>query len=252
MSSTDLISVNQQGAVTWLTLKSEHNRNALSNQLRKELFASISCAISSADVRAIFITHSGPVFSSGFDLTEINPETIHDSLSDLSRILEQIKQSPKPVVTVLNGPAIAGGLGLVAASDFAISLDTVSFSFSEVRIGVSPAIISPYVLAKCQKNVAHEYLLTGKVFSTEIALRMGLINQFGSIDQMPGILSEWENNLLEIEPEAFSITKNILTHMPIQTELINISAELFVSEKARAGREALKEKRRPSWDISGT
>lgn len=252
MSSADLVSVNYHGSVAWLTLNSEKNRNALSSQLRQELSASLSIAIASPDVRAIFITHSGPVFSSGFDLSEINPETIHDSLSDLSKILEQIKQSPKPVVSVLNGPAIAGGLGLVAASDFAISLDTVSFSFSEVRIGVSPAIISSYVLAKCQKNIALEYLLTGKVFSTEIALHMGLINQYGSIDQMSTILNEWENNLLKIEPEAFTITKNILTRMPSHDELVNVSAELFVSEKAKAGREALKEKRRPSWDISGT
>lgn len=133
-----------------ITLDSPHNRNALSAQLRRELSTALANARDDDAVRVIVLTHTGPVFCAGMDLKEARGAgAANQGVNEFPQILEQLWTSPKPVVARLAGPARAGGIGMVAATDIAVAVREATFAFTEVRIGVVPAVISLTVLPGC-------------------------------------------------------------------------------------------------------
>jgi methylglutaconyl-CoA hydratase len=172
---TELVHLDVERGVATITLDSPNNRNALSAQLRQELAGHLDAALADEAARVIVLTHAGTVFCSGMDLKEASGGAAAGQ--EFPRILESIWTSPKPVVARLAGPARAGGLGLVAAADIAVAADTVSFAFTEVRIGVVPAVISVTVLPRLQPRAANEMFLTGETFDAARAVQIGLLNR---------------------------------------------------------------------------
>ena len=148
-----------------LTLDSPHNRNALSAGLIADLRDGLAAATDDDRVRVVLLTHTGPVFCSGADLKETAAASAGDlPAARLGEVLAAVWECPKPVVARIGGPARAGGLGLVAAADIAVCADDVTFAFTEVRLGVIPAIISATVLRRLTSRAATELYLTGEPF----------------------------------------------------------------------------------------
>ncbi|MDT0303667.1 enoyl-CoA hydratase-related protein [Streptomonospora wellingtoniae] len=246
--------------VAVITLDSPANRNALSARLRAGLAAELAAAMADDAVRAVLLTAEGPAFCAGADLKEIaaeragNPPAV--SAPGMPELFSAIMDAPKPVVAKLNGPARAGGIGLVAAADIAIAPEDATFAFTEVRIGVVPAIISVPVAARMHDRQLARYFLTGETFGAAAAADAGLVTSAvprGELDQeAEAVLGGFRS----AAPSALSRTKRLLgstgpagpdARAAAFTRMGELSAEYFASEDAAEGRAAFREKRSPSW-----
>jgi methylglutaconyl-CoA hydratase len=242
--------------IATITLDAESNRNALSSALMSQLEDRLAAALSDDRARLIVLTNSGPVFCSGADLKELSSPDAGTGSAGPSRlvsILKHILSSPKPVLARVAGPARAGGLGLLAACDIAVSVDSATFAFSEVRIGVIPAIISVVVLPKLGQTKGMELFLTGDTFDAAEAARMGLINAAVPADQLDDRVGRFAQSILKGAPGALAGSKRLVREVP-GLELDEafaftgrLSAEYFGSEEAREGMTAFAQKRAPDW-----
>lgn len=237
-----------------ITLDSPRNRNAVSARLRAELSAHFAAAAADDATRVVVLTHTGPVFCSGMDLSEApDPSPGGPGVLEFAAILQAIWESPKPVVARLSGPARAGGVGLVAACDVAVAADTATFAFSEVRIGVVPAVISAVVRPRMLPRAVHELFLTGEVFGAAHAAATGLISAAVPADRLDEEVARYVAMLRLAAPGALAATKQLLARAPADdlgeslTDLVRRSAAFFGSEEAAEGMRALAEKRRPTW-----
>lgn len=245
------------GGVATITLDSPRNRNALSVRLLGDLEDRLNWALAADDVRVIVLTATGPVFCSGADLKEqrVEPGNAHEApvTASFPEIMSLIWESPKPVVCRLNGTARAGGLGLVAACDFAIAPDSASFAFTEVRLGVVPAMISVTVLRRLDPRAAAEYLLTGEVFDAARAQEIGLLTRAVPEEDLDGVVAHYTGMLLRGGPEALAITKQLVRTVPTLTveegmrQMSELSAQRFTSAEGQEGIASFMEKRPASW-----
>jgi methylglutaconyl-CoA hydratase len=239
---------NRPGVAT-ITLDSPHNRNALSRQLRGELRGHLTDAIDDDSVRVIVIDHTGPVFCSGMDLKEAGGATAGDQgVNEFPEILDLIRTSPKPVVAKIAGPARAGGVGIAAAADIAIAANEATFAFTEVRIGVVPAVISVTVLPRLLPRAAHELFLTGETFYATRAAAIGLINSAVPADELDAEAQRYTGMLIKGGPVALAATKALLRE-PVSdfASMLKLSAEFFASEEGQEGIASFAQKRNPSW-----
>jgi methylglutaconyl-CoA hydratase len=247
----ELVHLDVDRGVATLTLDSPHNRNALSAQLRTELHSHLTTALADVGVRVVVLTHAGTVFCSGMDLKEASSGSLAGA--EFPQILEAIWTSPKPVVARLAGPARAGGLGLVAACDIALAADTVTFAFTEVRIGVVPAIISVTVLPRLLPRAANELFLTGEKFDAARAADVGLITAAVPTDLLDAEVERYTDMLALGAPNALAATKQMLRAPRAATmaddlaEMASLSARHFGSDEGKEGMAAFLEKRPPSW-----
>lgn len=250
----ELVHYARAGGVATITLDSPHNRNALSAQLRSELGERLTRAQQDSDVRVIVLDHTGPVFCAGMDLKEAKGADSSDQgVNEFPRILEQIWTSPKPVVAQLAGPARAGGIGIIAAADIAVAASEATFAFSEVRIGVVPAIISITVLPRLSARAAHELFLTGETFDATRAADIGLINSAVPAEQLTTEVTRFVDALAKGGPNALAATKELLREQqPAEMSeafaaMTERSARFFASEEGQEGITAFAQKRQPSW-----
>jgi methylglutaconyl-CoA hydratase len=250
----ELVHYSVAGGTATITLDSPHNRNALSAQLRRELSESLAKAREDDDVRVIVLTHTGPVFCAGMDLKEARGAGAGDQgVNEFPRILDQLWSSPKPVVARLAGPARAGGIGMVAAADIAVAVREATFAFTEVRIGVVPAIISLTVLPRLAPRAVHELFLTGETFDAERAARIGLINAAVDAADLDAAVERYVGALAMGGPKALAATKELLSGPRPQTpadgfeEMNTLSAGFFASEEGQEGITAFAQKRKPNW-----
>ena len=244
-----LIQAAHSGGVAAVTLDSPTNRNALSMQLMTELLAALQAAAEDDAVRMVELRHTGPVFCAGADLKE-TAASVGDSLpvARLGEILETITLHPKPVLAVVGGPARAGGLGLIAAADLAVCVDTATFAFSEVRIGVVPSVISSVVLNRLSTRDAAELLLTGDVFDGVRAQQVGLVTRGVPVASLEETAGRLRDSLLRGGPDALRATKRLLRERPSDyAALTALSVKHFTSDEGREGVAAVREKRDPSW-----
>lgn len=247
-----LVRREQAGGVATITLDSPHNRNALSSRLLRQLDDTLSWALDEPTVRVIVLTGTGPVFCAGADLKEqrAGGAPVTASFPD---IMLRIWESPKPVVCRLNGTARAGGLGLVAACDFAIAPATASFAFTEVRLGVVPAMIAVTCLRRLEPRAAAEYFLTGEVFTAGRAVEIGLLTRAVPEEDLDPTVAHYTGMLLRGGPEALAITKRLVREVPrLPVEegfraMAALSAERFTSEEGQEGIRAFAEKRPAAW-----
>ena len=253
MTDAPLVRCDRADAVATITLDSPANRNALSARLRSELLTQLDAAIAEPAVRVIVLTHTGPVFCSGMDLNESAGASAGDQgVNELPRILETLWCSPTPVVARLAGPARAGGIGMVAACDIAVAVDTATFAFTEVRIGVIPAVISTVVLPRLQPRAAHELFLTGETFDAARAVEVGLLNRCVPAETLDAEVGRFVGLLHQGAPGALDGTKRLLRRPRGDLRgdlaaLTTISAGYFAGPEAREGMAAFREKRLPAW-----
>ena len=251
------VRVERRGPVATVVLDSPANRNALSARLLGELVAALREIQADPDVRAVVLTGTGTVFSSGADLHEHRghhtPEEPGSAL--LPELLSLITALPQPVVARVNGHVRGGGVGLVAASDLAVAPRPVTFAFSEVRVGVAPAMIAVPALAVMGRRSFSRYALTGEPFGADAAVTAGLLTAAVDPDDLDGWVAGAVAAVLRSSPQAVTATKGLIATV---TELgwdeamagaTALSAQMFSSEAAAEGMAAFLEKRPAPWVV---
>jgi len=245
-----LVRLASEGGVATITMDSPRNRNALSRRLVAELRETLTAALGDDGVRVVVLTGTGTVFCAGADLKE---QSAGEPPPDVPGLVRLIWDSPKPVVARLNGPARAGGLGLVTACDLAVAPDTATFAFTEVRLGVVPAMIAVTCLRRMDPRAAAEYFLTGEVFDARRAQEIGLINRAVPSGELDAAVGHYTGMLLRGAPEALAIAKTLPRVVPALdveegfAQMTELSAERFGSDEAKEGIAAFLEKRHPRW-----
>ncbi len=250
-----LVRVDTDRGVTTLTLDSPHNRNALSTPLMTELLDALAAAAADPAVRVVVLSHTGPVFCSGADLKETAAAYASGQVpvGMLGDVLAAVVECPKPVVARIGGPARAGGLGLVAAADIAICATEATFAFTEVRLGVIPAVISSTVLRRLAPRAAAELYLTGDTFDGRRAAEIGLVTAAVPADALDDAVAAYCSSLVRGAPTALAGTKDLLRRAPAATvrEDVAVLGELstgyFLSPEGREGVTAFRERRDPAW-----
>ncbi|MCX2731614.1 enoyl-CoA hydratase-related protein [Saccharopolyspora sp. NFXS83] len=250
----ELVHRTVDAGIATITLDSPHNRNALSARLRRELRDHLAAALAEESVRVVVLAHTGPVFCAGMDLKESrSADADRQGVRELPELLETLWTSPKPVIAKLAGPARAGGVGIVAACDLAVAADTATFGFSEVRIGVVPAVISLTVLPRLQPRAAHELFLTGENFDATRAVEIGLLNSAVPAESLDAEVARYTDMLTRGAPNALAATKELLRRPRAATigddfdAVLELSASHFASEEGQEGIRAFTEKRPASW-----
>lgn len=249
----ELVHRRTESGIATITLDSPANRNALSAQLLGELRGRLTEAVDDDAVRVIVLDHTGPVFCAGMDLKEARGGVTDSQAVHFPALLEQLWTSPTPVVAKLAGPARAGGVGIVAACDIAVAVEAATFAFSEVRIGVVPAMISVTVLPRLDRRQAHELFLTGETFDAHRAERIGLINRAVPADRLDDEVARFSGMLALGAPNALAATKALLAdrHATAMQDdfarMRHLSEKHFASDEGREGMRAFAEKRPPRW-----
>jgi methylglutaconyl-CoA hydratase len=242
-----------RGGVATITLDEPARRNALSAPLLAELGRSFDVAEADSSVRTVVLTHSGPVFSSGMDLTQVSDvPAAGQPIVAFPVLLQRIWEFDKPVIAGVKGKARAGGIGLVAACDIAVAVPGADFAFTEVRLGIVPAVISVPVLPRLLPRAAHELFLTGETFSAQRALEIGLLNAV--TEDLDTEIARYTELFRRCEPNALAATKRMLRRdrsRPTMAEdfaaMAELSAGYFASDEAREGIAAFAAKRAPGW-----
>jgi len=250
-----------RGIVT-LTLDRPEAKNALSAALVGELTATLDALAADATVRAIVLGGAGAVFCAGADIGEMRaagaapPEQNEADSRRFAKMLETLERQPQPTVAVVNGAAFGGAVGLVAACDIAIAAASARFSLSEVRLGLVPAMISPYVLRALGLREARRWCLTGEVMDAATAHRIGLVHEVADDTGLAGAAEKLLAALLAGAPGAQAEIKRLLRHVSgrsdagDEAQLVDTArwiARVRAGSEAREGLTAFLERRRPGW-----
>jgi len=243
----------RQGAA-WITLNRPEQRNALSAALVNELHGHLQAALADDTVRAIVITGAGSAFCAGADLKSPPGQVVDGQQSvSLATVLALMQDCAKPVIAAINGAAFAGGLGIVGAADLVITVDDAPFSFSEVKIGVIPAVISVVCLPKLGPLHGMKLFLTGERFSGTDAVRYGLAHEAVPAAQLQATVDALVKTLAAGGPIAVGECKRLARRIPTLerdaafAEASTWSARMFRSPEAAEGMAAFREKRKPNW-----
>lgn len=247
------------GPVAQVILNRPDIRNAFNDVMIRELRAAYGTLREDDELRVVVMTGAGSSFCAGADLNWMRKvlaytyeENYEDSLH-LAHLMREIYEFPRPVIGRINGAAIGGGTGLVAVCDIAVAAEGAVFSFSEVKIGLVPACISPYVLKRVGERYGREYFLTGERLRAAKALQAGLINKVVSVEELDGAVGEYVETLLTAGPEALATCKRMIRDVgdmpleqagPYTAEMI---ARLRMGDEGQEGMSAFLQRRRPSW-----
>lgn len=240
--------VEWDGDVLRVTLARPETRNAFDAAL---LAALAEAFVDVGRARAVVLAGEGPSFCAGADVEWMRASADLDygaNLADanaLRRMLEAIDACPAPVVAAVHGHALGGGVGLVACADVAIAHERTVFAFSEVKLGIVPAVISPFALRRIGEGAARRYFVTGERFDAATALRIGLVHEVtADVDAALGrLLAE----LHTAGPRAARHAKKLVLERPDGPETARRIAERRVSEEGQEGLRAFLERRRPAW-----
>lgn len=258
-SPVKLVQVSTASGVTTLTLDSPRNRNALSTPLMDQLREGLASAVRDESVRVVVLSHTGPVFCSGIDLAETEAARRAGTMpaATFADLLGEVWDCPKPVVARVGGPARAGGLGLIAAADIAVCADDATFAFTEVRLGVIPAVISAAVLPRLNPRAADRLYLTGEVFDGVRAAAAGLVSEAVPPQALDATVAEVCAALVRGAPNALAGAKRLLRRRPAAAmadelaEMSALSVGYFQSDDAREGISAFRDRRDPVWVPTG-
>ena len=241
--------IERTGEVLRVTMTRAERRNAFDAELIAELTEAFETV--GEDVRAVLLAGEGQSFSAGADVDwmrgsiELSYEENVADARRLRKMLETIDSCPVPVVTRVHGHALGGGCGLVACSDIVVSAPDTQFAFSEVKLGIIPAVISPYALAKIGASAARRYFVTGERFDAATALRIGLVHEVtADLDAgVAAIVAE----LRTAGPEAARLAKKLVLERPDGLGTERRIAQRRTSEEGQEGLRAFLEKRGASW-----
>ena len=248
------------GPVARIWLDRPELRNAFDDVVIRELSDAFSQAGAAPGVRAIVLGANGPAFCAGANLNWMRraAEFTHEqNIADaggLAEMLRTIHESPKPVIARVQGDVYAGGMGLVAACDVAVSVDTAWYCLSEVKIGLIPATISPYVLRAMGTRAAQRYFLTAERFGAAEAHRIGFVHEVVAADALDAKVAEIVKAFTGASPAAVRACKRLIADVAgreIDDALIEKTvqgiADIRASEEGREGVQAFLQKRKPSW-----
>lgn len=253
------VSIERTPPVVRITLNRPERHNAFDETLIAELTQAFEALREDEAVRVVVLQGAGKSFCAGADLNWMGKMvnyTFAENLEDaraLARMFEVIDHCPKPVVGRVHGAAIGGGAGLVAVCDIAIATPNAQFGFSEVKLGLIPAVITPYVMRKIGYGNARALFVSGERFDAETALRIGLIHRLVPDEQLDAIVEATVRNLLQNGPNAMAAAKMLLHAALVlpADELRSLTiariAELRVSEEGQEGIRAFLEKRKPNF-----
>lgn len=243
-----------------LTLNRPDVRNAFNDQMIGELKEAIARAAEHKDLVALILSGSGPVFSGGADLNWMKSSlnnTFEENLtesSNLQELFSQLYHLPVPTIAMIHGACIGGANGLAAACDIVLAEEQTRFRFSEVKVGLIPATIAPYIMERMGTQAAKYYMLTGKTFLGEEALRNGLVNATGNQEKLDTELDILLKELPRNSPQAMRATKKLIHQISIASdpqkirqETVNAIAEARVSSDGQEGMQAFLDKRKPRW-----
>jgi enoyl-CoA hydratase len=246
-----LIQYSVDRGIARIALDSPRNRNALSAALMTQLERALTAAAGDEQVRAVELTHTGSTFCAGADLAEARAGGMAAGTARLVGLLRQLITLPKPVVGSIDGHVRAGGMGLVGACDIVLAGSASSFAFSEVLLGLAPAIISLTTLPRLNARAAARFYLTGEIFDAPTAAHIGLVTEAvtdidaGTLAVLDALRAGSPQGLRETKP---LLTAGMLAALDDSSDaLAEQSARLFGSAEAREGMAAFLEKRPPSW-----
>ena len=249
-----------EGAVATITLTQPEIRNAFSDEVIAEITQAFRTASERPDVRAIVLAAEGPAFCAGANLNwmrRMADYTREENIEDAGKLAEMLRviyESPKPTIARVQGDVYAGGMGLVACCDIAVSADHVHYCLSETKIGLIPATISPYVIRAMGARAAHRYFLTAERFNAAEASRIGFVHEVVHVDELDAKVDSILKNLLSASPNAVGAAKKLVQDVAereINAQLIAQTvegiADIRASEEGREGVQAFLAKRKPSW-----
>lgn len=244
-----------EGGVATITLNQPENRNALSRALVAGLWDHLRAALADEAVRAVVVTNAGSVFCAGADLAERPDEMAAGAAGGpgLADILQLVITAPVPTIARIAGHCSGGGVGLAAAFDIAIAADDVKFGFTEVRLGVAPAVISVVCLPKLSRRDALELFLRGNRWPATTAAAVGLITRAVAPEQLDAEVDAVLADVLLGGPRALAAAKELVNEVPAMplaaafAHTSQLSGELFRSAEAAEGIAAYRERRPPAW-----
>lgn len=251
--------IDKQG-VARITLTRTEVHNAFNEALIAELTAALEGVGQDRRVRVVVLAAQGPSFSAGADLNWMKAmagysqaENLEDARR-LARLMQTLNRLPKPTVALVQGPAYGGGVGLVACCDIALAVEEAKFCLSEVKLGLIPAVISPYLVATIGEAAARRYFLTAEAFSSWEAQRLGLVHEVVARGALEARGRQVVDALLQGGPTAqlaakelvFAVAGRRLDDGLVEETAARI-AELRASQEAREGIAAFLEKRKPGW-----
>jgi methylglutaconyl-CoA hydratase len=259
----ETIVVKKEGTLVKVVMNRPKVHNAFNEVLIADLtaaFEEIAAQSEKPDhARAVVFTGEGKSFSAGADLGWMGKmvnftfeENMADSLA-LAELMSLIYHCPLPTIARVNGATIGGGVGLLSACDIAVASDRAVFSLSEVKLGIVPACIAPYVIGRIGQRAAREFFLTGERFPAEKALEIGLVNRVAAHDQLDDAVKELTDRLVTSGPNALRMAKELIREVPqmdherVKAYTAEMIARLRVSDEGQEGIHAFFEKRKPSW-----
>ncbi|RYZ06566.1 MAG: enoyl-CoA hydratase/isomerase family protein [Comamonadaceae bacterium] len=246
--------------VATVTLNRPDVRNAFNDEFIAEMTAVFLELAKRDEVRCVVIAGSGPAFCAGADLNWMKSvagytreQNVEDAMG-LARMLEGLYRFPKPTVARVHGDVYAGGVGLVAACDIVVSVDSAQYCLSEVRLGLIPATISPYVIRAMGARAAHRYFLTAERFGAPEAQRIGLAHEVVPADALDGKVADIARALVAAGPEALKACKQLLHDVAgheigagLIRRTVETIADLRASDEGREGIQSFLGKRKPAW-----
>ncbi len=248
-----------QGRIATVTLQRPEVHNAFNAQLTAELITAFTELGKNEELHGVILTGAGPSFSAGADLSEMKSATVftqEQNLNDalrLADLLSLINTLPCPVVARVNGTAMGGGVGLVSVCDIAIAAESARFAFSEVKLGIAPAVISPYILSKIGASNARVLFVTGERFSAARAREIGLVHSVVPLEHLDDAIQRAVNELLSSAPQALRVCKTLaltVGEMDYETArnfTASTIAQLRVSDEGQEGLRSFLGKRKPRW-----
>jgi methylglutaconyl-CoA hydratase len=235
-------------------------RNAFNDEVIAEITQAFTQLGTHDDVRAIVLLAEGPAFCAGADLNwmrRMADFSREENLADAAKLAEMLRviyECPKPTVARVQGDVVAGGMGLVACCDMAVSVDSAGYCLSEVKLGLIPATISPYVIRAMGARAAHRYFLTAERFSATEALRIGFVHEVVAADQLDAKVDEIVQALVKNSPNAVKVCKKLVRDVayeeisqPLIAKTVEGIADIRSSAQGREGVSAFLGKRKPSW-----
>ena len=263
---SNVVEWRQEGAVVTLALNRPESHNAFTPEMMATLHELLAKAADRDDVRVIVLTGNGRSFCAGADLAFMRAAadyTFEQNVADgqaIFDLMRAVDECPKPVVGRINGAAIGGGTGLVSCCDIVVAVERATFGFSEVRLGIVPAVISPFVLAKIGPGNGRQYFLTGERFKATEARQMGLVHHVVADEAaLDAKVTERVEQLLQAAPGAQAAAKALIrnvayqektavrAHTTVRAHTAELIAQRRASDEGKEGMSAFLEKRLPWW-----
>lgn len=258
--SYQFITTRRDGPIEYLTLNRPEVRNAFNEHVIDELSRWADATSSDKSVRVVVLAGAGKVFCAGADLTWMSKmvsytheENVRDAMA-MARMFSALDSLPMPLIGRIQGAALGGGAGLAAVCDIVVADDQALFGFTEVKLGILPAVISPYALAKVGRSAARALFLTGMRFSAHRAKEIGLVHSVVPMDQLDANVQAYVNEVLSAGPEGIAAIKALIPKVwgLLATDAMTITAEAIaarrVSPEGQEGMKAFLEKRRATWN----